>query len=40
MLMPRRRPTLNDIALETGLSTFTVSRALSGEYGVSEASRQ
>ncbi|MBB1503055.1 LacI family DNA-binding transcriptional regulator [Propioniciclava sp. MC1683] len=34
-----RRPTLNDVVAETGLSIFTVSRALRGAQGVSEASR-
>ena len=34
-----RRSTLLDVSRATGLSTFTVSRALSGADGVSDASR-
>src|SRR5438270_8127493 len=34
-----KRVTLRDVAAEVGLSTFAVSRALSGKAGVSEATR-
>lgn len=35
-----RRVTLRDVSKSTGLSTYTVSRALNGERGVSDCSRQ
>ncbi|GAB3815721.1 LacI family DNA-binding transcriptional regulator [Tessaracoccus terricola] len=38
--MTKRRPTLNDVVGATGLSIYTVSRALNGAEGVSKASRE
>lgn len=35
-----RKTTLNDVVAESGLSLFTVSRALNGAQGVSQASRE
>lgn len=37
--MSKRKPTIRHISIATGLSTFTVSRALNGATGVSEESR-
>jgi len=37
---PRRRRTLQDVANEVGLSANTVSRALRGQSGVSEPTRE
>ena len=34
-----KKPTLNDVVKESGLSIFTVSRALNGAEGVSAESR-
>lgn len=36
----KRKPTLNDVVAQTGLSIYTVSRALNGATGVSAASRE
>ena len=38
--MARKKVTLDDIARETGLSKYSVSRALAGKPGVSEETRQ